>query len=170
MNTYDKQQLINLLLLNNKLQPKAKYSNNILLAMLNKVSDNFNATLEPTRNGFAINRGSLAEVLVKYIVLGETTKSQANQADLDTSKLSQKALSFFNLPKSKDIEIKYSTSFSPATHKTSKAKYTIIVSDKGAHLIESKNLISTSAGKININNQKVKDLTYLQNLSMSLGI
>lgn len=170
MKTYSKQVLIDLLLINNTTQPKAKYSNNILLTMLSKVDNDFEATLEPTREGFAFNRGSLCECLIKYVINGKTTKAQATQSDLNTSKVDNKVLEYFNLPKSSNIEIKYSTSFSPATHKTSKARYTIIVSQNGIDLIESKNLIETSAGKININNQRQKDLTKLVNLESRLGL
>lgn len=165
-----KRELVNMLLANNNAQPKAKYSNNILLAMLDKMPSDFVATLEPTREGFAINRGSLAECLVKYAITGECEKSQASIADLDTSKTSQAVLDKYGLPRSTNIEIKYSTSFAPATHKTSKARYTIIVSQLGIHLIESRNLVSTSAGKININNQRAKDLVELKALESRLGL
>ena len=169
MKKFSKNELVIELLNNNKTQPKAKYSNNILLNMLSKVDDDFVATLEPTKNGFAFNRGSLCECLVKYAITKDTTKSQANESDLNTTKLSDKELAFFNLPKSNNIEIKYSTSFAPATKKTSKAHQTIIVSQLGIHLIESKNLIATDSGKINISNQRAKDLIELKNLEKVLG-
>lgn len=170
MKTFTKNELIVELTKNNATQPKAKYSNNILLAMLSKVNNDFVATLEPTKNGFAFNRGSLCECLVKYAITKDTTKSQAFESDLNTTKLSDKELAFFDIPKSNNIEIKYSTTFAPATHKTSKARYTIIVSQLGAHLIESKNIISTSSGKINISNQRAKDLIELKNLERVLGL
>lgn len=170
MKTFTKNELIVELTKNNTTQPKAKYSNNILLAMLSKVDNDFVATLEPTKNGFAFNRGSLCECLVKYAITKDTTKAQANESDLDTTKVDSKVLEYFNLPKSSNIEIKYSTSFAPATRKTSKAHQTIIVSQLGVHLIESKNLIATDSGKINISNQRMKDLTKLTNLERVLGL
>lgn len=170
MKNFTKKELIALLKENNDKQPKAKYSNNILLSMLEKTDSNFIATLEPTRNGFAFNRGSLCECLVKYAITKDTTKSQAFESDLNTTKVSDKVLEYFNLPKSSNIEIKYSTSFAPATKKTSKARMTIIVSQLGIHLIESKNLIATDSGKINISNQRPKDLIELKNLERALGL
>lgn len=166
MKQFTKKELIIELTKNNETQPKAKYSNNILLKMLNKVSNDFVATLEPTKNGFAFNRGSLCECLVKYVITGETTKAQATESDLNTLKV----VDTYDLPKSSNIEIKYSTSFAPATHKTSKARYTLIVSQLGIHLIDSKNLIPTSSGKINISNQRVKDLTQMKRLEKRLGL
>ena len=170
MKQFSKNELVELLKQNNTTQPKAKYSNNILLSMLEKVDSNFIATLEPTRNGFAFNRGSLCECLIKYVITKETSKAQASESDLNTSKVNAETLEKYELPKSTNIEVKYSTSFAPATHKTSKARYTIIVSNLGIHLIESKNLIETSSGKININNQRIKDLKELKNLEKRLGL
>lgn len=169
MKTFTKKELVAYLIENNKTQPKAKYSNNILLNMLSKTDSNFIATLEPTKNGFAFNRGSLCECLVKYAITKETSKAQATESDLNTSKVDSKVLEYFNLPKSNNIEIKYSTTFAPATKKTSKAKQTIIVSQLGIHLIDSDKLIATDSGKINITNQRVKDLTELKNLERVLG-
>ena len=166
MKQFTKKELVELLKQNNNTQPKAKYSNNILLKMLGATDNNFVATLEPTRNGFAFNRGSLCECLVNYAITGKTTKAQAHESDLDTTKVSDT----YGLPKSSNIEIKYSTSFSPATKKTSKAHYTIIVCESGAYLIDSKNIIPTSAGKININNQVAKHLTKLTRLNQRLGL
>ena len=172
MQTFTKKVLINLLLINNTTQPKAKYSNNVLLAMLENTANDFVAELEPTRNGFAFNRGSLAECLIKSKILNQATclKSQCLQADLDTSKLDTKTLEKYNLPKSTSIEIKYSTSFAPATHKTSKSRYTLIACESGIYLINSVDLIPTKSGKININNQKAKCLKRLNTLSKELGL
>lgn len=166
MKQFTKKELVELLKQNNTQQPKAKYSNNILLKMLGATDNDFVATLEPTRKGFAFNRGSLCECLVNYAITGKTTKAQAHESDLDTSKVADT----YGLPKSSNIEIKYSTSFSPATKKTSKAHYTIIVAESGAYLIESKNLVATESGKININNQKQKYLQPLTRLNQRLGL
>lgn len=166
MKTFTKNEIIALLNENNAKQPKAKYSNNILLKMLENIDNNFVATLEPTRNGFAFNRGSLCECIIKYVIQGTTTKAQAFESDLNTLKVADT----YDLPKSSNIEIKYSTSFSPATRKTSKARYTMIVAESGAYLIESKKLVATGSGKININNQKMKDLTKLERLNKRLGL
>ena len=71
VHTFKKEDMISLLIKNNEIQPKAKYSNNILLAMLEHVSDNFTARLEETRGSFAFNRGSAVECLLRAIVTGD---------------------------------------------------------------------------------------------------
>lgn len=169
MKTYNKSELIALLKLNNQMQPKAKYSNNTLLQMLDNVANDFVASLEPSKEKCPVNRGSLCEVLIGFKVCGKTSKSQAGKSDLNTLKLSAKELEFYGLPKSSNIEIKFSTGFAPATAKTSKAHWTILAGQNGLFLIESKNIIATPAGKININKQNPRDMVYLKNLSRSLG-
>ena len=168
---FTKKELIVLFNENNLKQPKAKYSNNIILKMLEHVSEDFTAEVECTRKGFSVNRGSLVECIIKSVVYGvnETKKSNAKISDLDTRNLSKKQLALVNGVASNDIEIKFSTSFAPATRKTSKARKTIIASENGVYMIDSKNIITTPSGKININNQKAKDLVKLDKLMAVLG-
>lgn len=168
---FNKNQLVELFQENNQTQPKAKYSNNVIMQMLDTLSSDFVADIEPTRNGFAVNRGSLVECIIKAVVYGvdAVDKSSCRVADLDTTHLNADRLALVNGVKSSNIEIKFSTSFAPATHKTSKARKTIIVCEYGVYMIDSKNIIPTKSGKININNQNSKDLTELSELMDLLG-
>ena len=139
--------------------------------MLANLPSDFIVELEPTRNGFAFNRGSLVECIVNAVITNnyDQAKRQAHTSDLNTLKLSDNALRLVNGVKSSNIEIKFSTSFAPATHKTSKARYTIIVSEKSIIMLESKNIVSTASGKINASNQRAKDCTELTELMDLLG-
>ena len=168
---YSKNQLIALFKDNNARQPKAKYSNNVIIQMLETLSSDFTADVEPTRSGFAINRGSLVECIIKAVVCGLVSgiKSNFRVADLDTMHLDAEHLALVNGVKSSNIEIKFSTSFAPATHKTSKARKTIIVCEYGIYMLDSKNIVPTKSGKININNQNKNDLTELSELMDLLG-
>ena len=171
MKKYNYFELVALLQQNNQQQPKAKYSNNAILRMLSKMPNTFVVELEPTKNGFALNRGSLVECIINAVITNNynQTKHQAHQSDLNTLKLNDNALRLVNNVKSSNIEIKFSTSFAPATHKTSKARYTIIVSEKSIIMLESKNIVSTASGKINASNQRAKDCTELKELMDLLG-
>lgn len=168
---YNRNELINALVENNTNQPKAKYSNNAIIQMLESLSVDFTADVEPTRNGFAFNRGSLVECIIKAVVCGldSGVKSNCRVADLDTMHLDAEHLALVNGVKSSNIEIKFSTSFAPATHKTSKARKTIIVCEYGIYMLDSKNIVPTKSGKININNQNKNDLTELSELMDLLG-
>ena len=155
VHTFKKEDMVSLLIKNNETQPKAKYSNNILLAML-----------EETRGSFAFNRGSAVECLLRAIITGEmnAVKAQAGEADLFLKK------AVLGLPARAKIEVKFSTSFAPATAKTSKGKWVVIVGQEGAFLVESKNLVATAKGKININDQNAKYCHRLNELSEALGL
>ena len=168
---FSKNQLVNAFTQNNADQPKAKYSNNVILNMLDCLPMDFEADIEPTRNGFAVNRGSLVECIIKAVVCNDyhATKSSCRVADLDTRKLNAQQLALVNGVVSSNIEIKFSTSFAPATKKTSKAHKTILVCESGIYMIDSKNIIPTKSGKINVNNQKAKDLIELTELMDLLG-
>lgn len=168
---FNQVQLVELFKENNQVQPKAKYSNNVIIQMLETLSSDFVADIEPTRNGFAVNRGSLVECIIKAVVYGVNgvNKSSCKVADLDTTHLDTEHLALVNGVKSSNIEIKFSTSFAPATHKTSKARKTIIVCEYGVYMIDSKNIIPTKSGKININNQNTRDLVELTELMDLLG-
>ena len=168
---FSKNQLVDLFNENNQKQPKAKYSNNIILNMLDCLPSDFEADVESTRNGFAINRGSLVECIIKSVIYNDyhAKKSNCRVADLDTRGLNAQQLALVDNVVSSNIEIKFSTSFAPATRKTSKARKTILVCESGVYMIDSKNIIPTKAGKINVNNQKAKDLVELSELMDLLG-
>lgn len=172
MEKYTKQDLINLVEMNTQLQPKAKYSNAIILTMLKSLDDNFTATLEPARSakyGVMVNRGSLVECIVKYAVIRNGEKTPGAGADLDT-KHYMANLDLVDNVVSDNIEIKFSTSFAPATTiKSKKPKKVILVSEHTIGMIDSDKIIYTPAGKININNQKAKDLKPLTKLMEVLG-
>ena len=70
MKTYTIKECARLLAQNNIDQPKAKYSNNIILSMLDQFDENATVCVEPTKKGFELNRGSLVENLVKMVLLG----------------------------------------------------------------------------------------------------
>lgn len=137
MNTYSKTEIVAKLIENNLNQPKAKYSNNTILNMLNAVDDDTMFTLEPTRNGFAFNRGSLVEEIVKYILGIDTDKSQRGSADIDLKGIDNKS---FGLPSAaKKVEVKFATTFAPASASMPTTKYVILINNEGAFLIESAN-------------------------------
>lgn len=167
--TYTKKDLLTIIESNNIIQPKAKYSNKLLINMLANIPDKGEVSIESTRsNNGMINRGSLCEMLVKMYVLGKTKmlKSECNEADLDTSALDEKRLKMFNLPRSKNIEIKFSTSFAYASPKSNKAHYTIVCNDTGAYLVESGKLAKNKSNHIIA---KQPNGVLLKNLSMVLG-
>ena len=168
---FTKKELVYLLTQNTQQQPKAKYSNAIILRMLDTLPNNFVASVEITRGGFMLNRGSLVECIIKAVVSGDmnSKKSEKEASDLDTTNLDKNHLELVNNIVSTNIEIKFSTSFAPATKKTNKARKTIIVGDSGIYMIDSRNIVTTKAGKINLNNQHIKDLTPLTKLMDLLG-
>lgn len=134
MNTFTKSEIIEKLLENNTKQPKAKYSNNLILAMLEGVSNDVIFTLEPTRNGFAFNRGSLVEEIVKFYLGVEVDKTQRNGADVNLKGVDKQA---FEIPtNAKKLEIKFATTFAPASASKPATKYVLLVCPDGAFLIE----------------------------------
>jgi hypothetical protein len=171
MKKYTYFEIVALLQQNNQDQPKAKYSNNAILRMLENLPTTFTMEVEPTKGGFALNRGSVVECIINAIATKNynQVKHQANKSDLNTLKLDADTLRLFNNIKSSNIEIKFSTSFAPATRKTNKARYTIIVSEKSIVMLESKNIVYTASGKINASNQRAKDCTELKDLMDLLG-
>ena len=102
--TLNKTQLIELITLNTSVQPKAKTSNDLLLKLLDCEWCDFEfVSVECTKaKGFTmVNRGSLAEILIKIIVKsyikGDTLKGVIKKAkngmsDLNTYKLDNEML------------------------------------------------------------------------------
>lgn len=171
MKRFEKNELMEMLKENTKRQPKAKYSNDVLLHMLENVDDNFSTYLEPTKGGDMVNRGSLAEVIIKAYLyeVDEVSKSLAYAVDLDSRNLSEEKLKLLRGLKSSNIEIKFTTSFAPATYKKNKAHFTMIVCQEGIYLIRSSKIIWTKAGKLNANNQLPSAMIRLNKLSKCLG-
>ena len=171
MEKLNKKQLLEMLERNTKEQPAAKYSNNVLVHMLESLNDDFIAWLELARGGKMVNRGTLAEIIIKSYLyeINEVSKSQAGVADLDTRNLSDEKLKLLRGLKSSNIEIKFATSFAPATYKKNKAHYTMIVCQEGIYLIRSSAIIWTKAGKLNANNQLPSAMVRLNKLSKCLG-
>ena len=137
--TFTKNELIALLEKNNSEQPKAKYSNNPLLKMLNK-SDIESISSEPTKNGFAVNRGVVAECLVKHKLRGwaDAYKTTRN-ADIKSSKGDDRAvMREYGLNPNLNYEVKFTTSFALASDSKLKTKYVLLVMADGIYLVESK--------------------------------
>lgn len=134
-----KNEIVTLLHENNLNQPKAKYSNNIILQMLENVNDNTIFNVEQTRGKFAINRGSLVEEIVKLALGGKATKTSQKLSDLKASDKTMRARFVENgLNPQLKYEIKFATSFAPASDNAPKTKYTILIVKEGAYLVENK--------------------------------
>ena len=116
MEKFTRTQLKEMLERNTKEQPKAKYSNDVLLHMLESLNDDFMAWLELAKGGKMVNRGSLAEVIIKAYLyeVNEVSKSLAYAVDLDSTKLSEEKRALLRGLKSTNIEIKFATSFAAA--------------------------------------------------------
>ena len=135
--TYTKNQCINLLEQNNHDQPKAKYSNNVLLQMLQMCDNKSKFSVEKTRDNFELNRGSLCECIVKRVLGLTSTKASKGLADIDLTGLDRKAL---ELPiRAKKLEIKFATSFANASANQPATKYVMLVTKNGAYLLETAN-------------------------------
>ena len=137
--TFKKNELIALLKQNNSEQPKAKYSNNVLLAMLEN-SDIESVSSEPTRNGFLVNRGVVCECLVKHALRkwSNTYKTTRN-ADIKISKGDDRAIMReYGLNPNLNYEIKFTTSFALASNSKLRTKYILLVMADGVYLVESK--------------------------------
>ena len=138
MNTYTIAQCTALLKENNTNQPKAKYSNNVILAMLSTFDENATVCVEPTRKGFELNRGSLVENLVKMALLDTCNGFKSSQRKSDIGRNAKNATAY-GLDKSLKYEVKFATTFAPATESKPKTKYVILVTATGCHLIETAN-------------------------------
>lgn len=155
-------------------QPKnAIYSNNVIFKMLKKTPKNAIIECEPTRGLGVPNRGAVVEILTKTIIFNHDNKqlnglkSQAGESDLNTTLLSEKTRAFFNLPKSKNIEIKFATSFSKGSPKQNNAPYTLLINQDGAYLVPSIDLDRDTTGHIKPTSAKYG--IRLNNLCNALG-
>lgn len=136
MKNYSVEKCIALLEENNHTQPKAKYSNNILINML-QCTTMKRVSVEQTKGGFELNRGSLCECLVKSALGQKGNKQAKGNADINLKGVDKKE---YELPQyAKKLEVKFATSFAPATKNKVATKYVILVTDKGAYLIDTAN-------------------------------
>lgn len=137
MKTYTRNEAIELLQQNNINQKKAKYSNDILIQMLQTLNEDTTFTVEPTRGKFAMNRGSLCESIVKCALGLQGVKSNQNKVDIDLKGIDNKK---FGLPTfAKKLEVKFATTFAPASENLPTTKNVLLVCADGVYNIETQN-------------------------------
>lgn len=156
----NKNELLELITQNTKKQPKAKTSNDLLIKLLNCNYCDFEyVDVECTKtNGFVmVNRGSLAEILIKIIVKsyikGDTIKGISKKAkngfsDLNTYKLDNEMLNDLGLTKTTNYEIKFSTGFAYASELRKNTQKIILLTPKGFFLNTPKTLTYDNVGHI----------------------
>ena len=112
-------------------QPKAKYSNAIILRMLEHTRHDFTATVEPTRDLFPLNRGSLVECIIKSLLYGvaDTFKTTQGRKDIDLREVDNRAFDID--PKAKGLEIKFATSFAYASASDPRTVWVLLVTPDG---------------------------------------
>lgn len=136
---FSKNEVIALLQKNNCEQPKAKYSNNILLTMLNN-ADIESMQGEETRKGFELNRGVVCECIIKSKVRRWANAYKTNRnADLKKSKGDDRQIMReYGLNPNLNYEIKFTSCFALASDSKLKTKYVILVLASGIYLVPSK--------------------------------
>ena len=156
----NKKELQELIAINTTLQPKAKTSNDLLLKLLECDYCDFEfVSVECTKTkGFTmVNRGSLAEILIKIIiksyVKGDTIKGVSQRAkngfnDLNTYKLDVEMLQDLGLVKTTNYEIKFSTGFAYASELRKNTQKIILLTPTGFYLNTPKTLIYDKVGHI----------------------
>ena len=168
----NKNELLELITQNTKKQPKAKTSNDLLIKLLNCNYCDFEyVDVECTKtNGFVmVNRGSLAEILIKIIVKsyikGDTIKGISKKAkngfsDLNTYKLDNEMLNDLGLTKTTNYEIKFSTGFAYASELRKNTQKIILLTPKGFFLNTPKTLTYDNVGhiKTQCNGTPIKEL------------
>ena len=173
--TLNKTQLIELITINTTLQPKAKTSNDLLLKLLDCEWCDFEfISVECTKTkGFTmVNRGSLAEILIKIIVKsyikGDTLKGVIKKAkngfsDLNTYKLDKEMLKELGLINTNNYEIKFSTGFAYASELRKNTQKIILLTPKGFYLNTPKTLTYDNVGhiKTQCNGRPIKELNDL---------
>ena len=110
MNTYTKSELIAILNADTAAVRKNHIGNDVLLSMLNAVSDNFTATVERGWKRLPINRGSLAECIIKSVFYGvdKTFKTSQGRKDIDLRGVDKARFGIDT--KAKGLEVKFATS------------------------------------------------------------
>ena len=173
--TLNKKQLQELITLNTSVQPKAKRSNDLLLKLLDCEWCDFEfISVECTKaKGFTmVNRGSLAEILIKIIVKsyikGDTLKGVIKKAkngfsDLNTYKLDKEMLKELGLINTSNYEIKFSTGFAYASELRKNTQKIILLTPKGFYLNTPKTLTYDNVGhiKTQCNGRPIKELNDL---------
>ena len=138
LSVFFKNELVKALTLNSSEQKNAVYSNSILLQMLEK-SPLEVVQVEPTKNGFIANRGSLCETLVKSAI-SEYVVGYRTQRNSDIKRPhGEHRAKFAELGLNPDLnyEVKFSTSFALASKSTLKTKFVLLVVKEGVYLVES---------------------------------
>lgn len=180
MEKVKKENLITELLEDNKKKGgKNAPTNNLIIEMLE------NANIEslgvsPTRGGNLHNRGEIVELVVKSMIFEycgldyqEINKALQKESDLITNKLDIELLKELDLPKSANIEIKFTSSIANASIKNNKARYCLIVNSCkkygiGAYLLFSRDLIKDNND--HIKPESVLNGARLELLSELLGL
>lgn len=170
--TLNKSQLLELIAENSTRQPKAKTSNDLLIKLLSCDYCDFDMIqVECTKTkGFTmVNRGSLAEILIKIIVKsyikgdtikGITKKAKNGFSDLNTYKLDVEMLSDLGLINTTNYEIKFSTGFAYASELRKNTQKIILLTPKGFFLNTPKTLTYDNVGhiKTQCNGTPIKEL------------
>ena len=173
--TLNKKQLQELITLNTSVQPKAKTSNDLLLKLLDCEWCDFefiNVECTKTKGLTMVNRGSLAEILIKIIVKsyikGDTLKGVIKKAkngmsDLNTYKLDKEMLKELGLINTSNYEIKFSTGFAYASELRKNTQKIILLTPKGFYLNTPKTLTYDNVGhiKTQCNGRPIKELNDL---------
>ena len=133
MEKYSKAEILELLARNSVEQPKAKYSNAVIAQMLGAVGDDFVACVEPTRGAFALNRGSVVECIIKAVVYGvaDTFKTSQGRKDIDLRKVNNRAFGID--PRAQRLEVKFATSFAPASEAQPDTAWVLLITDRGVY-------------------------------------
>ena len=133
MEKYDITTIRALLARNSNDQPKAKYSNAVILRMLDAVPADFTACVEPTRGAFPLNRGSIVECIIKAVLYGvaDTFKTSQGRKDIDLRKVDNRAFGID--PRAQRLEVKFATSFAPASEAQPDTAWVLLVTDRGVY-------------------------------------
>lgn len=151
MTNVKKELVIELLRKDSAKNPKNAPTNDLVAEMLENCNIE-NLGVSPTRSGALYNRGEIVEIVVKSMIFEycgldfeNINKALQKEHDLITSKIDVELLQDLGLPKSANIEIKFTSSIANASVKNNKARYCLIVNacskyGLGAYLVESKKL------------------------------
>lgn len=168
----NKQQILKMLHNNNVVQPKAKYSNNIVIAMALQLEESDYIIVESSNgSNVMFNRGTAGEIVAKILIHRDLgleifhTKSPQKVADLDTTKNPNQAKKL-GLPRSKNIEIKVASSFAKGSTLSNNARYVLVLNQVGPWLVDRKNVATSKSGHV-LPNQP--DGVYLEELAKLLG-
>ena len=139
MNTYTKSELIAILNADTAAVRKNHIGNDVLLSMLRVVSDNFTATIERGWKRLPINRGSLAECIVKSVFYGvdNTFKTSQGRKDIDLRGVDKARFGIDT--KAKGLEVKFATSVCAASETEPKTKWVLLITPHGVYNVQAEN-------------------------------